>query len=177
MHRHPRPRRQFRRPWLTLSRGRGRSPCRCCRTPSCRPGSCVGRRSAAREPPHPPAPAPRRPMQLFAARPSLRWLPLPLLALSALLWLRMPGRAAAGGSTLEELCDCGTVEPYGYRCACGDPSGQDSKGCWWVAAPTGVLRAGGNRVGAASAPLSFAAAAPAAAVFVYCCGRCTVAGC
>jgi len=55
----------------------------------------------------------------------MRWLPGLLAALAALLPL-----ARAGGSTLEELCDCNTPTSYGFKCACGDPSNDPSiKGC------------------------------------------------
>jgi hypothetical protein len=38
--------------------------------------------------------------------------------------------AAAGKSTLEELCDCSKMVDYGFRCACGDPKTDPSiNGC------------------------------------------------
>jgi hypothetical protein len=48
----------------------------------------------------------------------------------AVLLCCAPATCSAGGSTLEELCDCNTPTPYGFKCACGDPDRDPSiKGC------------------------------------------------
>ncbi len=53
-----------------------------------------------------------------------------LLLLLLLLLLCCAPTASAGGSTLEELCDCNTPTSYGFRCACGDPDRDSSiNGC------------------------------------------------
>ena len=42
--------------------------------------------------------------------------------LLAFAFVVLPPPPAHAGSTLEEMCDCNTVDDYGYRCGCGNPA-------------------------------------------------------